>query len=160
MVLVKPGILGPRLRPHAEGLPCDAKWTPPKDFFSPSLTPDEFQPLCGTVSMRPGPHYTFLVGARNVTMAVIAQYLPQDFRRPVVDETGLSGSFDFLLYSTPDSIDASAPNPGSPAPEASLDSGAPTFTEALKEQLGIKLESTTAPVRILVIDHVERPSPN
>jgi uncharacterized protein (TIGR03435 family) len=35
-----------------------------------------------------------------------------------------------------------------------------TFREALKEQLGLKLESQKGPVEVLVIDHVERPSPS
>jgi len=35
-----------------------------------------------------------------------------------------------------------------------------TFLEALQEQLGLKLEATKAPLRILVVDHVDRPSQN
>ena len=36
----------------------------------------------------------------------------------------------------------------------------PTFLEALKEQLGLKLVPQTGPVDVLVLDHVEEPSPN
>jgi hypothetical protein len=51
-------------------------------------------------------------------------------------------------------------DPAAPGPEGELDaSGTPIFT-ALQEQLGLKLEPAKAPVKSLVIDHVERPSAN
>src|ERR1017187_4026478 len=78
-----------------------------------------------------------------------------DFGRPVVDETGLSGTFDFSLNVTPVRNSTSAPGT-----ESQLDAGGPTFEEALKEQLGLKLRPTKAPIQVLVIDHVEQPSPN
>ena len=40
------------------------------------------------------------------------------------------------------------------------DPSGPTFLEALKEQLGLKLESQTGPVDVIVVDHVEQPSEN
>jgi uncharacterized protein (TIGR03435 family) len=72
--------------------------------------------------------------------------------RPVVDRTGLSGSFDFTLEWS-DTIPRA---PGEPAP----DTQGPSLQEALREQLGLKLEATKAPLRILVIDRVEMPSQN
>jgi uncharacterized protein (TIGR03435 family) len=45
-------------------------------------------------------------------------------------------------------------------PVASVDSSAPSLFDALQEQLGLKLESGKGPVEVIVIDHVERPSPN
>ena len=78
-------------------------------------------------------------------------------RRPVVDRTGLTGNFDFSLEWTPE--------PDSPI--ARLDTTARTaeftatpFPDAMKEQLGMKLEATRAPVPVLVVDHVEKPSEN
>ena len=44
--------------------------------------------------------------------------------------------------------------------DAQLDSGVPTFSEALKEQLGLKLQATRARIEVHIIDHVEQPSPN
>ena len=70
--------------------------------------------------------------------------------RPVVDQTGLDGRFDFTLEWIRESND--------PAP-ADLQEGT-TFQEALQEQLGLKLKSTKATMDTLVIDHVERPSEN
>jgi uncharacterized protein (TIGR03435 family) len=62
--------------------------------------------------------------------------------RPVVDRTGLTGRFDFTL---------------SWAPDNSKDSSAPSIFTAVQEQLGLKLESATGPVDVLVVEHAERP---
>ncbi len=63
--------------------------------------------------------------------------------RPVVDKTGITGMFDFhLTYAAPDSI------------------GGTTIFAALQDQLGLKLDATKAPVKVRVIDHAERPSPD
>ena len=101
----------------------------------------------------------FLSGAfgaytgRDVTMQQIAdgmRTVPNRWiDRQVVDRTGLNGRFDFLVKFT-----AYPPN-ALPADDAQ-----PTYIEALNEQLGLKLESTTAPIETLVVDHVEGPSPN
>jgi uncharacterized protein (TIGR03435 family) len=72
--------------------------------------------------------------------------------KPVVDETGLEGPCDFFIKFVPsvdDRADAAPPDP----------SGAP-FQNALRDQLGLKLKSSRAPIRAIVIDHVERPSEN
>jgi uncharacterized protein (TIGR03435 family) len=72
---------------------------------------------------------------------------------PVVDRTGLKGHFDFSLDFVPE------PNPnGTPPPNP--DPSGPTFLAALQEQAGLKLVAQTGPVDVLVIDHVEEPSPN
>jgi uncharacterized protein (TIGR03435 family) len=47
-----------------------------------------------------------------------------------------------------------------PGSDAQRDPNGPTFLEALKSQLGLKLDSTSGPVDVLVIDHVEEPSEN
>jgi bla regulator protein blaR1 len=77
-----------------------------------------------------------------------------EFGRPVVDQTGLAGSYDFSLNWLPDR----SGNPsGTTEP---LDTQGPSFEEAFKDQLGLKLKPIKAPIQILVIDHVEQPSPN
>jgi len=73
--------------------------------------------------------------------------------RPVLDQTGLSGTLDFVIEWTPEFN-------GPPPPNFQPDPSGPTFLEALKEQLGLKLQPQTGPVDVLVIDHVEEPSPN
>jgi bla regulator protein BlaR1 len=160
LVLDKPGKIGPRLRPHADGLPCDAKWTPPPDSGSPSVAPGGFMPTCGPIQAIGGPNRTVLLGARDVTIQNFADYvgiLPpaSDFGRPIVDETGLKGTFDFSLNWMHVRSGSSAAGT-----EAQLDEGGPSFEDALKDQLGLKLKPTKAAIQVLIIDHVERPSEN
>jgi bla regulator protein blaR1 len=107
--------------------------------------------------MVPGRNNTFLVGARDVTIQHIADYLPslQDFGRPVLDRTGLTGTYDFSLESVPEHLAST-----NSAADAQLDAGVPTLLEGLKEQLGLVLKPDNAPIRVLVIDHVVQPSEN
>ena len=72
--------------------------------------------------------------------------------RQVVDNTGLEGSYDFTL-----TFDR---NPVPPAGTDAPPRLGPDVFSAVQEQLGLKLGSAKAPVRFLVIDHVERPSAN
>jgi len=70
--------------------------------------------------------------------------------RPVLDRTGLDGSFDVDVTFTPDNptVDSTdAPN-------------APSLMTAIREQLGLRLESTRAPVDVLVVDRVQPPTQN
>jgi bla regulator protein BlaR1 len=80
--------------------------------------------------------------------------------KPVVDKTGLSGTFDFTIEYAPGENDRfvrpGPPNPDAPPPEPQ---GA-AFLRAVRDQLGLKLVSSKGPIRTLVIDHVERPSEN
>jgi bla regulator protein blaR1 len=157
LVPIKPGKTGPRLRPHAEGLACDAKWIAPADRTSSSVPPGGFMPTCGTVAILSAPNHTFIFGARDLTMDHLALYLPTliPFGRPIVNQTGLVGTFDLSLHFTPEQGIAST----SPT-DAQSDSQGTTAFEALKEQLGLTLKPIKAPLQILVIDHVEQPSPN
>jgi bla regulator protein blaR1 len=153
MVLAKPGKLGPGLKPHDQGPPCDAPLPP-----ASGKTPDVFPPNCDLYVMASGPNHTIRLGSRDTTMAQVADSLPGPGRlgRPVVDETGLTGTYDFVLNFAPKNY-SSSPSPGT---TVTLDSAGPTFLEAVKDQLGLKLIPKKAPVRILVIDHIEQPSPN
>lgn len=84
----------------------------------------------------------------NNSMSDFALGMQAYLDRPVVDETGLPGRYDFTLKWTPDTSPASEPD------------AAPGIFTAVQEQLGLKLEATKGPADVLVIDHVERPSPN
>ncbi len=68
----------------------------------------------------------------------------------MVDQTGLTGRFDFRLTWSPDGPPAATENPDAP----------PDLFTAIQEELGLKLVSTKALVDVLVIDRVERPSAN
>jgi uncharacterized protein (TIGR03435 family) len=80
--------------------------------------------------------------------------------RPVVDQTGLVGKFDFTLAWTPD--EAQLANLGIRNPPAPTNDPAapPGLFTAIQEQLGLRLDSTKAPADMLVIDRVDRPSAN
>jgi uncharacterized protein (TIGR03435 family) len=80
---------------------------------------------------------------------------PLAFGRPIIDKTGLTGRFDFTLEWARERRTAD----GAESQVASAPIG-PTAVEALRDQLGLKLESTKAAIPILVIDKVERPSEN
>lgn len=71
--------------------------------------------------------------------------------RTIVDRTGLSGKYEFTLSWTPNSMTTDAP---------AEDESRPSIFTAVQEQLGLKLEVQKAPLNVLVVDHVERPSVN
>jgi len=99
-------------------------------------------------------------GATNATMADFAEALGQGaLDRPVVDQTGLAGRFDFRLTWTPDEAHFGAVGGSKPSPTESADAPPDLFT-AIQEGLGLKLLSTKAPVDVIVIDHAEKPSAN
>ena len=148
LVPVKTGKLGPKLRPHSEGPSCDA--APPADVF-----PER----CYVMALTRTHGGMAIGGSRNTTMPLIADALPGMGRlgRPVVDRTGLSGRFDFTIEWSPEPNQSPFPT----SPETLVpDTQGPSFQEALREQLGLRLEATKAPIQILVVDKVERPSEN
>jgi len=98
--------------------------------------------------------------ARNANMADFAGVMQGAvLDRPVVDQTGLQGRFDFTLTWTPDEFQFTSL--GVRVPHPTDDPAAPPdlFT-AIQQQLGLRLESTKAPAEVLVIDRVEKPSAN
>jgi uncharacterized protein (TIGR03435 family) len=84
----------------------------------------------------------------NNSMSDFALGMQAFLDKPVVDETGLAGRYDFVLKWTPDELSTNDPN----AP--------PGIFTAVQEQLGLKLEPTKGPTHVLVIGHVERPTEN
>lgn len=84
----------------------------------------------------------------------LGQQVPED-PRPVVDRTGLKGVYEFTLRFAPQLP------PGVPAdalPPEVLNR--PTLKDALREELGLRLDSETGPVQQYVVDQVQRPSAN
>ena len=79
--------------------------------------------------------------------------------RPVVDQTGLTGRWDFTLTWTPDDSQFGGRGGQAPPPADNVAAPPGLFT-AIQEQLGLKLESTKAPVEVLVIDRAEKPTEN
>jgi uncharacterized protein (TIGR03435 family) len=109
------------------------------------------RPLCGFTA-RPG---GLAVGGFPVSQ--LAASLSQVLQRMVVDHTGLMGNFDLTLTWTPDQVPQGPPGGPDRPP---IDPNGPSLFTALQEQLGLKVESTKGPVDVLVIDHVEQPTPD
>ncbi len=77
--------------------------------------------------------------------------------RPVLDQTGLTGRFDFKLIFAPDPSSGEAQFGGPPKPDVYP---APDLFIAIQTQLGLKLDAVKAPADVMVIDHIERPTEN
>jgi uncharacterized protein (TIGR03435 family) len=93
---------------------------------------------------------------RGMTMAAIAgRMLSNRLDRPVIDKTGLTGLFDARLEFDRDNVPG---DPGVPAPLPGITS--PSMFTAVREQLGLRLESAKGPVEVLIVDRVEKPDAN
>lgn len=98
---------------------------------------------------------------RNATMMDFTGLMQASvLDRPVVDQTGLAGRWDFSLNWTPDETQFGGRAGQVPQPPANGADVPPDLYTAIQQQLGLKLEPTKAPVEVLVIDHVEKPSEN
>ncbi len=102
---------------------------------------------------------------KNVSMQYLAFYLSQDIGLTVVDQTGLKGHYDFTakwgfdgpMVMMPPSQGPAPPPPGPPPSlemQAAPPSGTPVF-EALRKQLGLRLDKAKVPSQHIVIDHIE-----
>ncbi len=87
---------------------------------------------------------------RAVPLELIVGGLSELTSSTIVNKTGLSGAFDFQLEWTDDTIAAQALPPNAP----------PVLTTALREQLGVRLETTQVSVDFLVVDAISRPTPD
>lgn len=96
---------------------------------------------------------------RNVTVADLAGVMQSAvLDRPVIDQTGLQGRWDFTLNWTPDEFQFASFGPRPPTPAG--DANAPDLFTAFQQQLGLKLESTKAMAEVLVVDKVAKPPDN
>jgi bla regulator protein blaR1 len=160
VILSESGKPGPQLRTHADDIPCPDE----PAAAAPSAPNSAPLPYCGVVQgWQPvaGQQHMRMV---NVNMEQIAAYLSEMAyglggfgemgNRPIIDQTGLSGKFDF-------DMEFALPKPA-PLPGTDLLPDAPglTFVNALRKQLGLKLVKQIGPVNVFVIDHVEPPSEN
>jgi len=96
----------------------------------------------------------------NATMLDFSQLMQSAvLDKPVVNQTGLTGKYNFLLKWTPDESQFGGMGMKVPPPSDAADAPPPLYT-AITEQIGLKLEAGKAPVKVFVIDHVEKPSAN
>jgi uncharacterized protein (TIGR03435 family) len=134
-----------------------------------SKTPDDdafprLPPGTGPVSKSTVRNERCRFSARMTTMAGLSGFLEYQIGRPVIDRTGLTGGFDFKLdFST---IGLGGGMNGVRAAAASArvaeglpplpDDGGPLLFAAVQQQLGLKLESTKAPLDVIVVDHASK----
>lgn len=100
---------------------------------------------------------------RNLTMADFATWMQSGVMdKPVVDQTGLKGRYDFNLKWTPDESQfAQFRGAGINVPTPTDDPKAPpALYTAIQEQVGLKMSPGKAPDEVIVIDHAEKPSAN
>jgi uncharacterized protein (TIGR03435 family) len=82
-------------------------------------------------------------------MATLARFLQTQVARPVIDRTGLQGTYDLHLTYAP-RLEDREPDP----------TAGPSIFTAVQEQLGLKLVPAKETVAVLVIDHIEQPTQN
>jgi uncharacterized protein (TIGR03435 family) len=169
LVLAKPQKLGPQLNAHPASDDCSGSPTitnmgtvyekPPEgsNLAKPATLVGVFPRFCGgfvggvPVDPENMPGF-FMAGARGMSMDLIADFFSQRAPRnnlgdrPILDRTGLAGKYDFIVEWTSPSLGAQTVGPG--------------MQDAMKDQLGLKLEPAEGPVDVLVIDHLERPTEN
>jgi uncharacterized protein (TIGR03435 family) len=155
LVLAKPGKFGPQLRLHRADDPVCAK---PEASPNPNeVDADGYPEVCGgPYRMRPSKSGRMKSGGRDVSMARFAAIETGVgvVERPMVDKTGIQGTVDYSLEwrMVVDQVARGAP--------LELDEDAPTFADALKEQLGIKMLPQKGPSELFIVDHIEKPSEN
>ena len=139
--------LGPDLKPTT--LDCAAILAERRQNGTgmPPPTPGNPRPICGA-TVGSGFH------AHGIQIASFAQTLGTLMRETVVDETGLTGWWDFDLEMGFSGFS------GPPVGDVDSTANTPSIFTALQEQLGLKLQSTRGSVEVLVIDHAEKPTPD
>jgi uncharacterized protein (TIGR03435 family) len=135
--------LGPQLKPST--IECTPPPAPSPGTRPPLLTPEEAMQRCAYLWAGNS------IYSGGMTLATLADQLQMIAGRVVVDRTGLTGNYSLKLQYSPPTLsnDAAAPT-----------SDTATIFTALREQLGLKLESATGKVQVVVVDHIERPSDN
>jgi uncharacterized protein (TIGR03435 family) len=159
------GRLGPNI--HPSDIDCDAyrasvaAGTLPPD--SPRAPGELVRPCVrGGGSRKDGAYvrYEYLLGTEPIQTLVDS--LARSLGQPVIDRTGLSDFFNMkLTYWGEERRMAAVATDGQPlASEPSIRPDGPSLAEALRDQLGLKLEPQRVPVAVLVIDRLDRPSEN
>jgi uncharacterized protein (TIGR03435 family) len=151
------GRLGPGLRPSA--VDCQALAEARKRGEAPQATPFQpgQRPQCGTMGqVRNSPAgrvEKFMAGTMSISTVVgVAQGA---VGRPVIDKTGLTGAYDVdLEFMREDQLRATLDAGAAAEPSA------PSIFTAVQEQLGLKLERGRHTMDVLVIEQVDRPTPN
>jgi uncharacterized protein (TIGR03435 family) len=160
---------GPKMKPSVEDTSAQPGGPSPPPTFKDGVPQLPAGHRAMMLLVRPGGLHMV---ANVQTLAMFAQNLSNQLRSPVVDKTGLAGTYDFVLdftldrYQGFDGLGGVPPPPPPPAggatgtPVAPLvappQDEAPSIFVALQEQLGLRLEKKKGPVDVLVIDHADK----
>ena len=162
LVAAKGGLkLSPPNDSHCIDSPADAapEWAGGR-MAAPGEAPSA-QVLCGSAGLSLVPSAPLLPGGgarlegAKMAMPEFARKLSLILDRSVIDKTGFTGLFDLRLDFVTDET-----TPAMPPPPPGSDMPGPSLAQALRQQLGLQLESTSGPVEVIVVDHAERPSGN
>ena len=154
---------GPKLQETLPGsnpplgtFPAPPPPPPPPPGTSPTAPQAPATPPRALIQFRRGEMKAFAI-----PMSDLARELQGELGRPVLDQTGLKGNYNFDLKWTPDVNSPGAmPGPTPAAETTSPDASGPSIFTAVQEQLGLKLESTKSSEESFAIVHIEKPSPN
>jgi uncharacterized protein (TIGR03435 family) len=91
---------------------------------------------------------------RGATIAQLTTFLSHELRAPIVDQTGLTGRYNYFLdinrYVTEEVMKSAGPNGGPPSEAPSI------IAQAMQAQLGLRVDSKKMPIEVLIVDRVER----
>jgi uncharacterized protein (TIGR03435 family) len=136
------GRLGPQIKPTAT-LDCAARRG--ANPSGPAVSPCSFNSTLGDAGGKMS-----VVGQPMEALAAMLGNIGLGRQVQVVDRTGLTGKYDFELQWSSDNVRPASDAPADP----------PGVFTALQEQLGLKLESQRGPVEFVVIDSIDRPTPD
>jgi len=156
LYLVKPGKTGFQLKPHDLRSSCSVPIPDPKTGTTVETMVGLWPPGCGDGTEVRISKSRLREGGRDMTMSAIADWLTGsgDLDRAIFDQTGMNGTFDFVLEFDP----ASSGREG--VSTAPLEDSGPTFLDAIKEQLGLEIKKQEGVANFFVVDQVEYPSAN
>jgi uncharacterized protein (TIGR03435 family) len=150
LALMRAGTLGPKIKPAT--VDCMPFLTGERPMQESPRDPNHRFGLCAVGgSFTPSGLLTPRLNGQPVTG--LLQHLEETLERPVIDRTGLKGTYDIELSY----LDESLADP-SVSSNAQSPSKGPSLFSALQEQLGMKLESARGLVDVLVIDSASEPT--
>lgn len=155
LVQIHPVKFGPNLTPSQKDEPPCAAFGPYAGAPVPTIA-GGLPEFCGILLMLPQmkDNQVQLAG-RKLTMIDLARGIEaatnSRVERPILDGTGLTGTFDVTLHFSPENPDPEHTDQNSV--------GLP-LDEALRNQLGLKLQPGKGPVEVVVLDHIEKPTEN
>ena len=149
---------GLKLPPPKEGTCVDSPADAPVEWAGGRMgVPGEIHSakgLCGSASVHLEADGARMQGG-GIAMPELVRMLSMVLGRSVIDKTGFRERFDLQLDFVADET-----TPAMPPPPPGSDMPGPSISQALRQQLGLQLESTKGPVEVIVVDHAELPSGN